>query len=121
MSTVLKPRTDGRAADQRKIAYSVLFRFANRPGNAIQPFDLANMVGDAEPAQLREILDRPTDRSRLKARDWIIVEKFCGAGWSMAEAVRAATLCHPSGVLFRVQEALDELVVACGGRSSKSA
>ena len=60
-------------------------------------------------------------RSRLKPRDWIIVEKFCGEGWSMAEAVRAATLCHPSGVLFRVQEALDELVVACGGRSSKSA
>jgi len=51
-------------------------------------------------------------RSRLKTRDWIILEKFCGEGWSMSEAVRAATLCHPSGVLFRVQEALDELVGA---------
>jgi hypothetical protein len=60
-------------------------------------------------------------RGRLKARDWAIVEKFCGEGWSMAEAVRAATLCHPSGVLYRVQEALDELVVACGGRIVKSA
>jgi hypothetical protein len=60
-------------------------------------------------------------RSRLKDRDWMIIEKFCGEGWSMAEAVRAATLCHPSGVLFRVQEALDELVVACGGRIVKSA
>jgi len=60
-------------------------------------------------------------RSRLKDRDWIIVEKFCGEGWSMAEAVRAATLCHPSGVLYRVQEALDELVTACGGRIVKSA
>jgi hypothetical protein len=60
-------------------------------------------------------------RCRLKSRDWIIVEKFCGEGWSMADAVRAATLCHPSGVLFRVQEALDELVVACGGRIVKSA
>jgi len=60
-------------------------------------------------------------RSRLKHRDWIIVEKFCGEGWSMAEAVRAATLCHPSGVVFRVHEALDELVVACGGRIVKSA
>lgn len=60
-------------------------------------------------------------RSRLKERDWIIVEKFCGDGWSMAEAVRAATLCHPSGVLFRVQEALDELVAACGGRRVKRA
>lgn len=60
-------------------------------------------------------------RSRLKDRDWIIVEKFCGEGWSMAEAVRAATLCHPSGVLYRVQEALDELVAACGGRIVKSA
>jgi hypothetical protein len=59
-------------------------------------------------------------RFRLKKRDWIIVEKFCGEGWSMAEAVRAATLCHPSGVLFRVHEALDELVSACGGRNAKS-
>jgi hypothetical protein len=60
-------------------------------------------------------------RFRLKKRDWIIVEKFCGEGWSMAEAVRAATLCHPSGVLFRVHEALDELVAAGGGRNEKSA
>ena len=54
-------------------------------------------------------------RCRLKSRDWIILGKFCGEGWSMAEAVRAATLCHPSGVLFRVQEALDELVAARNG------
>jgi hypothetical protein len=59
--------------------------------------------------------------ARLKDRDWTIVEKFCGEGWSMAEAVRAATLCHPSGVLYRVQEALDELVLAWGGRIVKSA
>lgn len=51
-------------------------------------------------------------RARLKQRDWIIVEKFCGEGWSMAEAIRAATACHPSGVLLRLQEALDELVAA---------
>lgn len=56
-------------------------------------------------------------RQRLKQRDWIIVEKFCGEGWSMAEAVRAATACHPSGVLMRVQEALDELVAARGRRT----
>lgn len=60
-------------------------------------------------------------RTRIKERDWIILEKFCGEGWSMAEAVRAATLCHPSGVLFRVQEALEELVSARGGRARKSA
>ncbi|HEY2444839.1 MAG TPA: hypothetical protein VGI20_03780 [Rhizomicrobium sp.] len=54
-------------------------------------------------------------RSRVKTRDWIILEKFCGEGWSMSEAVRAATLCHPSGVLYRVQEALDELVAARRG------
>jgi len=60
-------------------------------------------------------------QSRLKTRDWIIVEKFCGEGWSMAEAVRAATLCHPSGVLFRVQEALEELVVAGPQRIAKPA
>jgi hypothetical protein len=60
-------------------------------------------------------------RARIKTRDWIILDKFCGEGWSMAEAVRAATLCHPSGVLFRVQEALDELVALKGGRIAKSA
>jgi hypothetical protein len=49
-------------------------------------------------------------RQQLKKRDWIILEKFCGEGWPMAEAVRAATVCHRSGVLQRVQEALDELV-----------
>jgi hypothetical protein len=51
-------------------------------------------------------------RSRLKARDWIIVVKFCGEGCSMSESVRAATACHPSGVLLRLQEALEELVAA---------
>lgn len=51
-------------------------------------------------------------RDRLKRRDWVIVEKFCGEGWQMVDAVRAATICHPSGVLQRVQEALDELVEA---------
>lgn len=60
-------------------------------------------------------------RTQIKTRDWIILEKFCGEGWSMAEAVRAATLCHPSGVLFRVREALDELVGALVGRMARSA
>lgn len=55
-------------------------------------------------------------RARLKERDWIIVEKFCGEGWSMAEAVRAATACHPSSVVMRVQEALEELAAARRGR-----
>jgi hypothetical protein len=60
-------------------------------------------------------------RSRLKTRDWIIVEKFCGEGWSMVESVRAATVCHPSGVIFRVQEALEELAAAYGGRVPRAA
>jgi hypothetical protein len=55
-------------------------------------------------------------RRQLKERDWIIVEKFCGEGWSMAASVRAATLCHPSSVHYRVQEALEELVAARKGR-----
>jgi hypothetical protein len=51
-------------------------------------------------------------RDQLKKRDWIILEKFCGEGWPMADAVRAATVCHRSGVLQRMQEALDELLDA---------
>ena len=58
-------------------------------------------------------------RERLKGRDWTILEKFCGEGWPMAEAVRAATICHPSGVLQRVHEALDELIEARGRRSEE--
>jgi hypothetical protein len=55
-------------------------------------------------------------RDQLKKRDWIILEKLCGEGWPMAEAVRAATVCHPSGVLQRVHEALDELIEVRGHR-----
>lgn len=55
----------------------------------------------------------------LKARDWIILEKFCGEGWSMAESVRAATVCHRSGVLQRVQEALEELVELRNGQRTR--
>lgn len=58
-------------------------------------------------------------RERLKRRDWTIVEKFCGEGWPMVEAVRAATICHPSGVVQRVHEAMDELIEACGWRRSE--
>jgi len=57
-----------------------------------------------------------TIRAKLKDRDWIILEKFCGEGWSMPDAVRAATVCHPSSVVCRVQEALEELVAARKGR-----
>ncbi len=58
-------------------------------------------------------------RDRLKRRDWLILEKFCGEGWPMAEAVRAATVCHRSGVLQRVHEALDELVEARAARPER--
>jgi len=57
-------------------------------------------------------------RTRLKTRDWTILEKLCCEGWPMSEAVRAATLCHPSGVLMRVQESLDELIDALGALKS---
>ena len=60
-------------------------------------------------------------RNRLKTRDWTMLEKFCGEGWSMAEAVRAATVCHPSGVVLRMQEALDELASALGARVARAA
>ncbi len=60
-------------------------------------------------------------RERLKKRDWTILEKFCGEGWPMAEAVRAATICHRSGVLQRVHEALDELIEARGRRRDEVA
>jgi hypothetical protein len=81
-------------------------------------------AGAASPitvAQLDAVRRIEQLRSRLKNRDWIIVERFCGEGWSMVEAVRAATLCHPSGVLFRVHEALDELVAALGARKARTA
>jgi len=47
--------------------------------------------------------------------NFVIVEKFCGEGWSMSASVAAASVvCHPDGVVARVCEALDDLVSIIG-------
>jgi len=73
-------------------------------------------AGPRDPFTQSQIRRLDQIRQRLKERDWIIVEKFCGEGWSMAASVRAATQCHPSSVHYRVQEALEELVAVRRGR-----
>jgi hypothetical protein len=53
--------------------------------------------------------------SRIKAQmykpNFIIVDKFCGEGFSLVESVRAANITvHEDSIASRVCEALDELV-----------
>lgn len=55
--------------------------------------------------------------SRMHPRDAIVVRKFCGEGFSMVDALRAARIdFHPNGVTYRIREALDDLVAATTGR-----
>ena len=42
-------------------------------------------------------------------RCYLIVRKFCGEGYAMAEAVMQVTPCHPSNVKYRMIEALEGL------------
>ncbi|HKD21348.1 MAG TPA: hypothetical protein VKB71_05020 [Rhizomicrobium sp.] len=87
-----------------------------RDSTTIAPGGSGQPLAPFTQSQVEAIRRLDRFRVRMKARDWIIVEKFCGEGWSMADAVKAATVCHPSGVLYRLQEALEELVAAWRGR-----
>jgi hypothetical protein len=60
-------------------------------------------------------------KAALKPKDYIIVQRLCGEGWSMAEAVKQAVPTHPNAVTARVCEALDELVDAMSGRAARAA
>jgi formylglycine-generating enzyme required for sulfatase activity len=59
--------------EERVLAFTLLFDFATQPGNPRQPEDLAELIGEANPAQFRQmqfrqILDQLTDRRRAIAR-----------------------------------------------------
>jgi hypothetical protein len=60
-------------------------------------------------------------KTALKAKDYSIIQRLCGEGWSMAEAVKQAVPTHPNAVTARVCEALDELVDAMSARPHKAA
>lgn len=45
----------------------------------------------------------------MAARNYRIVRRFCGEAVAMVEAVQRVTACHPSGVKYRMQEALEDL------------
>lgn len=50
-------------------------------------------------------------REDMAPNNFAIVWKFCGEGWAMPDACRAAkVVVHPDGVAYRVREALDDLV-----------
>jgi hypothetical protein len=56
-------------------------------------------------------------RKRMSSRNYLIVEGFCGIGYSMLDALRYAGVdAHPVGTAFRVREALDDLVCCMTGR-----
>jgi hypothetical protein len=48
-------------------------------------------------------------RDRMSARDYRIVQLFCGEAHAMAEAVQRVTPCHPSNIKYRMAEALEGL------------
>lgn len=67
--------------------------------------------------QADAIYSLTTIRDRMHRKDFVIVEKFCGEGYSMVDAVRAANVpFHANGVVPRVCEALDDLVAVISGR-----
>lgn len=54
---------------------------------------------------------------KLPLRDRIVVERFCGEGYSIVESLRAAhILFHPNSAAWRLRETMDELVYAVTGR-----
>lgn len=56
-------------------------------------------------------------RTKLSARNYLIVEAFCGEGHSMLDALRRAGVeAHPVGTAYRIREALDDLVCVITGR-----
>lgn len=56
-------------------------------------------------------------RDKMSKQNFMIVEAFCGEGWSMLESLRKAGVeAHPVGTAHRVREALDDLVCVMTGR-----
>jgi hypothetical protein len=49
----------------------------------------------------------------------LIIEAFCGEGYSMTEALKLAGVeAHPDGTAYRVREALDDLVQVMAASSA---
>ena len=47
--------------------------------------------------------------ANMGARNYRIVNNFCGKGMEMAESIQRVTACHPNGVKYRFLEALEDL------------
>lgn len=59
-------------------------------------------------------------RAKMYGKNFLIVQHFCGEGYSMAQAVRRAGIdSHPNGIIPRVREALDDLVTVMTGRRAQ--
>lgn len=59
-------------------------------------------------------------RAKMYGKNFLIVQYFCGEGYSMAQAVRKAEIdSHPNGIIPRVREALDDLVTVMTGRRAQ--
>jgi hypothetical protein len=56
-------------------------------------------------------------RARMYIKNFVIVQRFCGEGHTMAQALRGVVEAHPNGVVIRVREAMDDLVTAMTGRA----
>jgi hypothetical protein len=81
----------------------------DRVGGARDPHWWTDHIADASDA-IRRL------RARMYGKNFLIVQRFCGEGYSMADSIRGVVEVHPNAVIARVREALDDLVTAMTGR-----
>ena len=55
-------------------------------------------------------------QAHMYAKNYLIVQRFCGEGRSMPESLHGVIEVHPNAVTARVREALDDLVTTMTGR-----
>ncbi len=76
-------------------------------------------AGSRSITEVQQLADRQIAhlREKMFTPNFLIVEAFCGDGYSMIDSLRRAGVeAHPVGTAYRVREALDELVCILTGR-----
>lgn len=95
------------------MVYRALHDLKFRSGRDSTDLDVVSGGGSSTPYTQRQadaMRDLGDIHARLSLTDGKIVENFCGKDYEMTEAVMRITGCHPSGVIYRLREAVDSLV-----------
>ena len=112
---------NGITAEDRHSAGQQFARlWESRHATATYSFD-SNLGGTGDPhwwcdrmASASQAITRL--RTRMYGKNYLIVQRFCGEGYSMPQSLRGVVEVHPNAVHVRVREALDDLVTAMTGR-----